>query len=140
MAPSVAGSDFIVFWTEIPVGVLFERIKVTMPEDGPGRLSDEEYTDVVAFMLEPERLSVRRHGDARRQGGDGQDHDRRRRVTSQGREPPAAGGGAVRSPAGAGSRRPWSAASAGASLRQRADAPPTLSAPPARARPRGRSR
>ncbi len=52
MAPSVAGSDFIVFWTEIPVGVLFERIKVTMPEDGPGRLSDEEYTDVVAFMLD----------------------------------------------------------------------------------------
>ncbi len=52
MAPSVAGSDFIVFWTEIPVGALFERIKMTMPEDGPGRLSDEEYTDVVAFMLD----------------------------------------------------------------------------------------
>ena len=52
MAPSVAGSDFIVFWTEVPVGVLFERIKMTMPEDGPGRLSDEEYTDVVAYMLD----------------------------------------------------------------------------------------
>ncbi len=52
MAPSVAGSDFIVFWTELPVGALFERIKVTMPEDGPGRLSDEEYTDVVAYMLD----------------------------------------------------------------------------------------
>ncbi len=52
MAPSVAGSDFIVFWTELPVGSLFERIKVSMPEDGPGRLSDEEYTDVVAYLLE----------------------------------------------------------------------------------------
>ena len=52
MAPSVAGSDFIVFWTEVPVGVLFERIKLTMPEDGPGRLSDQEYTDVVAYMLD----------------------------------------------------------------------------------------
>ena len=52
MAPSVAGSDFIVFWTEVSVGTLFERIKVTMPEDGPGRLSDEEYTDVVAYMLD----------------------------------------------------------------------------------------
>ena len=52
MAPSVAGSDFIVFWTEIPVGVLFDRIKMTMPEDGPGRLSDQEYTDVVAYMLD----------------------------------------------------------------------------------------
>ena len=52
MAPGIAGSDFIVFWTELPVGALFERVKVTMPEDGPGRLSDEEYTDVVAYMLD----------------------------------------------------------------------------------------
>ena len=51
MAPSVAGSGFIVFWTELPVGSLFDRIKVSMPEDGPGRLSDEEYTDVVAYLL-----------------------------------------------------------------------------------------
>ena len=52
MAPSVAGGDFIVFWTELPVGTLFDRIKTTMPEDGPGRLSDEEYTDVVAYLLD----------------------------------------------------------------------------------------
>ena len=30
----------------------FNRIKLTMPEDGPGRLSDQEYTDVVAYMLD----------------------------------------------------------------------------------------
>ncbi|MCH7746700.1 MAG: cytochrome c [Acidobacteria bacterium] len=52
MAPSIAGSDFIVFWTELPVGTLFERIRVSMPEDGPGRLTDEEYTDVVAYLLD----------------------------------------------------------------------------------------
>jgi mono/diheme cytochrome c family protein len=52
MAPGIAGSDFIVFWVDLPVGSLFERIKVSMPEDGPGRLSDEEYTDVVAFLLD----------------------------------------------------------------------------------------
>ena len=52
VAPSIAGSDFIVFWTELPVGSLFDRIKVSMPQDRPGRLSDEEYTDVVAYMLE----------------------------------------------------------------------------------------
>ena len=52
MAPSVAGSDFIVFWTELPVGSLFERIRGSMPEDGPGRLTDEEYTDVVAYLLD----------------------------------------------------------------------------------------
>ena len=52
MAPSVAGSEFFVFWTELPLGTLFERIKTTMPEDGPGRLADEEYTDVVAYLLD----------------------------------------------------------------------------------------
>lgn len=52
MAPGIAGREFIVFWTELPVGSLFERIKVSMPEDGPGRLSDEEYTDVVAYILD----------------------------------------------------------------------------------------
>ena len=52
MAPSVAGADFIVFWTEVPVGALFNRIKLTMPADGPGRLSDQEYTDVVAYLLD----------------------------------------------------------------------------------------
>ena len=52
LAPSLAGSDFIVFWAELSVGSLFERIKVSMPEDGPGRLTDEEYTDVVAHLLD----------------------------------------------------------------------------------------
>lgn len=52
MAPGIAGSDFMVFWTELPVGSMFERIKVSMPEDGPGRLTDEEYTDVLAFILD----------------------------------------------------------------------------------------
>ena len=52
MAPSIAGNDFIVFWTEVPVGSLFERIKVSMPADDPGRLSDEEYTDVLAYLLD----------------------------------------------------------------------------------------
>ena len=52
MAPSLAGADFIVWWTELPLGALFDRIKLTMPEDGPGRLSDQEYTDVVAYLLD----------------------------------------------------------------------------------------
>ena len=52
MAPSIAGSEFIGFWTEVPVGSLFERIKVSMPADGPGRLTDEEYVDVVAYLLD----------------------------------------------------------------------------------------
>ena len=34
------------------MGSLFERVRMTMPEDGPGRLSDREYSDVVAYMLD----------------------------------------------------------------------------------------
>ena len=52
MAPSIAGADLIRYWTEVPVGALFDRIKQTMPADGPGRLSDQEYTDVVAYLLD----------------------------------------------------------------------------------------
>ena len=51
-APSLAGSEFIVFWTELSVGSLFDRIKASMPQDAPGRLADEEHADVVAYMLE----------------------------------------------------------------------------------------
>ena len=52
MAPSLAGAGFIVYWTEVSVGALFDRMKLTMPEDEPGRLSDQEYTDVLAYLLD----------------------------------------------------------------------------------------
>ena len=52
LGPSLAGSDFIMFWTDLSVGSLFERIKLSMPQDEPGRLTDEEYTDVVAYLLD----------------------------------------------------------------------------------------
>lgn len=51
-APSLAGSDFLIFWTEVPVGSLFDRIQVSMPLDRPGSLSNEQYADIVAYMLE----------------------------------------------------------------------------------------
>jgi mono/diheme cytochrome c family protein len=52
LGPSLAGSDFIAFWADLSVGSLFERIKLSMPQDEPGRLTDEEYTDVVAYMFD----------------------------------------------------------------------------------------
>jgi mono/diheme cytochrome c family protein len=51
LAPQLAGEDFIKGWADRTVGELFERIRFTMPEDGPGRLSDQQYADVVAFMI-----------------------------------------------------------------------------------------
>jgi len=34
-----------------PIGVFIENIQMTMPYDSPGRLTRQEYTDIVAYML-----------------------------------------------------------------------------------------
>jgi mono/diheme cytochrome c family protein len=61
LAPQLAGQDFISGWTDRTVGELFDRIRLTMPEDGPGRLSDQQYVDVVAFIIKSNGFSS---GDA----------------------------------------------------------------------------
>jgi mono/diheme cytochrome c family protein len=50
-APALLGDDFAADWIGGSVGELFERTKVTMPQDSPGRLTPQECADVVAFVL-----------------------------------------------------------------------------------------
>lgn len=50
-APSLTGSDFNTDWNDLPLEDLFERIRTTMPADGPGSLTREQYADIVAFLL-----------------------------------------------------------------------------------------
>jgi mono/diheme cytochrome c family protein len=50
-APSLLGSDFIQEWAGLTVGDLFERIRVAMPQDSPGRLSRQQCADIVARIL-----------------------------------------------------------------------------------------
>jgi mono/diheme cytochrome c family protein len=50
-APGLVGSDFIQEWAGLTVGDLFERIRVAMPQDSPGRLSRQQYADIVARIL-----------------------------------------------------------------------------------------
>jgi quinoprotein glucose dehydrogenase len=50
-APPLAGADFIGPWNGLTVGGLFDRIRQTMPQDDPGKLSAREGADVVAFLL-----------------------------------------------------------------------------------------
>src|SRR5689334_6163255 len=40
-APPLAGGDFLANWSGLTAGELFERIRVTMPADKPGKLSRE---------------------------------------------------------------------------------------------------
>jgi hypothetical protein len=51
MAPGLAGGAFIANWNGTSVGDLFERIRVTMPQDDPGKLSRAQSADLVAYLL-----------------------------------------------------------------------------------------
>jgi mono/diheme cytochrome c family protein len=50
-APALIGDDFAADWIGLTVGELFERTRVTMPQDSPGRLTQQQYADVTAFLL-----------------------------------------------------------------------------------------
>jgi S-disulfanyl-L-cysteine oxidoreductase SoxD len=51
MAPPLTGGDFLSNWNGLTIGDLFERIRISMPADRPGRLSREQDADVIAYML-----------------------------------------------------------------------------------------
>jgi mono/diheme cytochrome c family protein len=50
-APALTGGEFFANWNGLTVGDLFDRIRVSMPADRPGKLSREQNADVLAFML-----------------------------------------------------------------------------------------
>ena len=50
-APPLAGADFLAEWYGYSAGDLFERIRGTMPQTGPGSLSAQECVDVLAHIL-----------------------------------------------------------------------------------------
>jgi quinoprotein glucose dehydrogenase len=54
-APGLAGDGFLSQWVDLSVGDLYERIRITMPQDRPGQLSREEYTTIVAHLLKANR-------------------------------------------------------------------------------------
>src|SRR5271170_5068502 len=50
-APPLTGGEFFSNWDGLTVGELFDRIRVSMPADKPGKLSREQDADILAFML-----------------------------------------------------------------------------------------
>ena len=55
-APPLSGVEFFSNWGGLTVGDLFERIRVSMPADRPGRLSREQNGDIVAYLLQVNRF------------------------------------------------------------------------------------
>jgi mono/diheme cytochrome c family protein len=50
-APPLTGGAFLSNWNGLTLGDLFDRIRKTMPQNGPGRLTRQQDADVLAFML-----------------------------------------------------------------------------------------
>lgn len=55
-APALAGPGFVSNWTSLTVGDLFERTRVSMPENNPGKLSRAQIADVIAYLLSANRF------------------------------------------------------------------------------------
>ncbi len=58
MAPALTGGDFGSNWNGLTLGDLFERIRVSMPQNDPGRLSRQQNADSLAFVLSAGRFPV----------------------------------------------------------------------------------
>jgi len=50
-APALSGGKFLSNWNGLTVGDLFERIRKTMPQDKPDRLTRREKADILAYIL-----------------------------------------------------------------------------------------
>src|SRR5690242_18225952 len=50
-APALTGFEFNSNWDGLSVGDLFERIRMSMPADDPGKVSAQQKADIVAHML-----------------------------------------------------------------------------------------
>ena len=51
MAPPLATGDFISGWDGLTLGDLFERMRISMPQNAPGSLSGQQNADILAFIL-----------------------------------------------------------------------------------------
>ena len=51
MAPGLIGGDFNSDWNGLTLGDLFERMRISMPQSAPGKLSRQENAYILAYML-----------------------------------------------------------------------------------------
>jgi len=50
-APALVDQDFLEKGNGKSLGSFVERIRITMPSDGPGKLSRQQCTDIAAYLL-----------------------------------------------------------------------------------------
>jgi len=49
--PPLAGPEFLSNWKGQTLADLFDKMKTTMPADAPGKLSNDQNIDLLAFLL-----------------------------------------------------------------------------------------
>jgi hypothetical protein len=49
--PPLAGNDFLAAWKDKTVGDLFEKTHSSMPASAPGTLSEQQTSDILAYMF-----------------------------------------------------------------------------------------
>jgi len=52
LGPPLTGDDFLTAWDKEPLSELFSKIKNTMPQNAPGKLSAQQAVDLVAYILQ----------------------------------------------------------------------------------------
>ena len=50
-SPALTGQPFLQVYEGLTVHDLFERIRSSMPQESPGRLTRQQYLDIVVFLL-----------------------------------------------------------------------------------------
>lgn len=50
-APPLTGGAFLANWNGLTLGDLFDRMRKTMPQTTPGKLSRQQNADILAFLL-----------------------------------------------------------------------------------------
>ena len=51
MAPGLTGCEFTANWNDLTLGDLFERMRISMPQNNPGSMSRQQSADVLAYIL-----------------------------------------------------------------------------------------
>jgi mono/diheme cytochrome c family protein len=51
MAPGLTGGEFSSNWNDLSLGELFERMRISMPQNAPGSLSRQQNADILAYVL-----------------------------------------------------------------------------------------
>lgn len=57
-APPLEGGEFVWKWNGLTVGDLFERLRVSMPQDGPSRVSRKQKADILAYLFSRNKFPV----------------------------------------------------------------------------------